>query len=56
MFNHVHETKFNKKNEIHDFMERTNFCSSTVPISPWAKFATWQHVGALLENTEFFYE
>jgi hypothetical protein len=43
MQNHEQRKKVKKQ----DFMGKTNFFLSTLPFSPWAILATWQHVGAL---------
>ena len=40
--------------KIQDFMGKTNLFFCTLPISPWADFATWQHQDAPAENTEKF--
>ena len=33
-------------------MGKRNLPILSLPISPWASFATWQHLEAPLENTE----
>jgi hypothetical protein len=35
-----------KKVKNQDFMSKTNYFLRTLPFSPWAVSATWQHVGA----------
>ena len=38
--------------KIQDFLGKRNFFFWSVPISPWASFATWQHIEAPPENTQ----
>ena len=35
-----------------DFMDKTNLFFWSLPISPWASFATWLHLDAPPKNTE----
>ena len=39
-------------NKIQDFIGKRNLFFWSLPISPWASFATWLHLEAPLENTE----
>ena len=39
-------------NKIQDFMSKRNLIFWSLPISPWASFATWLHLEAPLENTK----
>ena len=43
---------FKKKSEIQDFMGKRNLFFWSLPISPWASFATWLHLEAPPKNTE----
>ena len=38
--------------KIQDFMGKRNLIFLSLPISPWASFATWLHLDAPPENTE----
>ena len=41
-----------KMNKIQDLMGKRNLFFWSLPISPWASFATWLHLEAPPENTE----
>ena len=41
-----------KMNKIQDFIGKRNLFFWSLPISPWASFATWLHLLAPPENTE----
>ena len=43
---------FFKMSKIQDFMGKRNLFFWSLPISPWASFATWLHLDAPPENTE----
>ena len=38
--------------KIQDFMSKRNLIYWSLPISPWASFATWLHLKALPKNIE----
>ena len=38
--------------KIQDFMDKRNLFFWSRPISPWASFATWLHLGAPPKNIE----
>ena len=39
-------------NETQDFMDKRNLFFWSLPMSPWASFATWLHLDAPPENTK----
>ena len=41
-----------KMSKTQDFMGKRNLFFWSLPISPWASFATWLHLDAPMENTE----